>query len=160
MSTVHSLASFVLQLESMAVQVVRSEQQGLKAAAKIVKAEAKSEFGVYQDGVDGFNAWANLAEATVRDRIAKGFSPDDPLLRTGDLRDSVSYKVGGMTAVIGSTSDVMVYQELGTSTIPPRPVLGPALARKRSEVLQVIGNHAVGALLNGSFTPHPLITSS
>ena len=41
--------------------------------------------------------------------VAKGFTPDDPLLRTGQLRDSISHQVQGLDAVVGSTSEVMVY---------------------------------------------------
>ncbi|CAN7329508.1 hypothetical protein LJR084_001925 [Variovorax sp. LjRoot84] len=94
--------------------------------AKAIQADAKSRFGVYQDGEGGFPAWANLAPATVDDRIRLGFTPDDPLLRSGTLRDSIKVTAVGSEAAVGSTDPVMLYQEQGTSNIPPRPVLGPA----------------------------------
>lgn len=94
--------------------------------AKAIQADARGRLGTYQDGEGPFPAWANLAEATVDDRLRKGFTPDDPLLRTGDLRKSITTKVDGNVAGIGSESPIALYQEQGTSKIPPRPFLGPA----------------------------------
>lgn len=94
--------------------------------AKAIKADAQSRIGSYQEGEGPFPAWANLAETTVDDRLRKGFTPDDPLLRTGALRNSITTSVDGSVAAIGSASDIALYQEQGTSKIPPRPFLGPA----------------------------------
>lgn len=97
-----------------------------KEGGKAVQTDAKGRIGSYQDGVGPFPAWANLAEATVDDRLRKGFTPDDPLLRTGGLRDSIKVTVDGNDATIGSASEIALYQEQGTDKIPPRPFLGPA----------------------------------
>lgn len=97
-----------------------------KLGAEAIEKDAKSRIGTYQDGGGGFPAWANLAQSTIDDRIRKGFTPDDPLLRTGELRDSIEHQVSGTEAVIGTPDIVALYQEQGTSTIPPRPFLGPA----------------------------------
>src|SRR5205814_4154762 len=107
---------------------------GLKKCVVAIEATAKAELGTYQGAVGPFDAWAPLAEATQQDRVAKGFTPDDPLLRSGELRDSISHQVEGLTAVAGSTSDVMVYQELGTPEIPPRAVMGPAGMSNRAVI--------------------------
>jgi hypothetical protein len=105
-------------------------------AAKIVQGAAKARMGEYQDGVAGWPAWANLAPATVEDRLRKGFTPDDPLVRSGELRESIEIAHTGHEAAVGSTDPVLLYQEVGTGPgtwgksatagIPPRPVLGPA----------------------------------
>lgn len=105
-------------------------------AANIVQKAAKARMGEYQDGVAGWPAWANLAQATVEDRLRKGFTPDDPLVRSGELRDSIAVSHVGTEAVVGSPEMVLYWQETGTqpgtwgknatSGIPPRPVLGPA----------------------------------
>lgn len=97
-----------------------------KEAAEIVQKDAQKRIGEYQDSTGPFNTWAPLAEATVADRVANGFSPDEPLLRTGELRESIEVEAQGDKAVVGSRSDIAMYQELGTSKIPPRPFLGPA----------------------------------
>ena len=100
--------------------------EAAKAGAQHIANAAKDRIGEYQDATGPYPAWVNLAPATVLDRIAKGFSPDDPLLRSGELRDSIKVVAEGNVA--GAVSDDMValYQEMGTATIPPRPFLGPA----------------------------------
>lgn len=96
-------------------------------AAEIIKEDAQKRIGEYQDGVGPFVTWAPLADSTKEDRVAKGFTEDDPLLRTGELRDSIHVSAKGNEAVVGSDSDIALYQELGTEKgIPPRPFLGPA----------------------------------
>jgi len=96
-------------------------------SAEIIKKDAQARIGEYQGYTGPFNSWAPLAEATVADRVAQGFTPDDPLLRTGELRESIEAVAKGGEAVVGSTSDIALYQELGTDKIPPRPFLGPAI---------------------------------
>jgi len=149
-----TLASFGDHLAKMAVTVVLGERQGLKKAAEVVEKEAKSEFGTYQGAIGPFDKWAELANSTKDDRVASGYTENDPLLRDGTLRDTISHEVSGLDAVIGSTSDIMVYQELGTETIPPRAVLGPSLLRKEKEVLKIIGVHTATAMLSGSAFSH------
>jgi hypothetical protein len=95
-------------------------------AAQIVEKDAKARIGSYQDAAGPFGAWANLAPSTVDDRIRKGFTPDDPLLRTGGLRDSYGHKTQGAMAVVGSPSLIALYMEQGNSKMPARAVVGPA----------------------------------
>ncbi|MBT2299277.1 hypothetical protein J7E70_02260 [Variovorax paradoxus] len=125
--------------------------------AKVIQEDAKSRFGSYQDGGGGFPAWANLAPATVDDRIRRGFTPDDPLLRTGGLRDSIVTKAEGAVAVVASTDPVMLYQEQGTATIPPRPVLGPAGLNSEKTVGRVAARTLV-AWISGIGWRRPRIT--
>lgn len=152
--SVHSIESFMLHLARMAETVVLAERKGLEAAAVVVEKEAKSEFGNYQQAVGPFNKWEELADSTKEDRVSQGYSENDPLLRSGKLRETISHDVNHLTAVVGSTSDVMVYQELGTDKIPPRPVLGPSLARVEHKVVRILGAHTVGAMLQGSAFSH------
>jgi HK97 gp10 family phage protein len=69
----------------------------------------------------------------VRARLSQppGENAPYPALRTGELRASIGAHVedvpGGVVARIGSTSDVAVYQEHGTTKMPPRPFLAPAI---------------------------------
>lgn len=122
---------------------------GLKKAAELVEKTAQDEIGNYQPAVGPFPAWAPLAESTKEDRVRLGYTPDDPLLRSGELRDSISHQVLGLEAAIGSTSDIMVYQEFGTATIPPRPVLGPAAVHNLEKIHKIIGVAAVSGILGG-----------
>lgn len=145
-----SINQFVTHLVAMDAAVVVGLHNGLKQCAVAIEATAKSEFGVYQGEVGHFAGWAPLADATQADRVAKGFTPDDPLLRAGDLRDSVSHEIDALEAVVGSDSDVMVYQELGNERLPPRAVLGPAAIRNKALITRTLGHAVADGLLYGS----------
>lgn len=147
MSSFTSLGAFGLHLASLHTKEQKSLERGLETAAKAVEESAKSQFGTYQKAAGPFPAWPALAESTQKDRAEHGFSPNEPLLRTGELRDSISHQVQGLTAAVGSTSEVMVYQELGTPTIPPRPVMGPAAVRRKKLIKKIIGEAAIEGLL-------------
>ena len=119
-----------------------------KKAAKIVQEDAQVRLGIYQDYIGPFNAWEPLADSTVADRVNKGFTPNDPLVRTGDLRDSITVTQKGREAVVGSDSEIAVHQEQGTERIPPRPFLGPAgFASKRR--IAVLATNMVVAWVSG-----------
>lgn len=111
----------------------------LAHAEKVLVTEAKAEFGVYQAGAGPFGAWPELAEATKEDRVAKGFTENDPLLRTGGLRDSIVSEKDATSVTVGSEDPVMAYQELGTAKIPPRPVLGIALFKHIDGLVESLG---------------------
>ena len=106
-------------------------------AAQIVEKDAKERIGSYQDATGPFGAWANLAPSTVDDRIRKGFTPDDPLLRTGGLRASYGHRTDGAVAVVGSPSLIALYMEQGTPKMPPRAVIGPAAFASSHEIGRV-----------------------
>jgi hypothetical protein len=77
--------------------------------------------------------WPALAPSTVAEKERLGYtgrlSPTDPLLRTGEMRESISASVDAatLTGVVGSTDPVAIFQELGTERIPPRPFLSTAM---------------------------------
>lgn len=145
-----SLADFALHLVERRVAVAVALHEGLERAAVKVEKTAKSEFGVYQPGVEHFPAWPELADATKDDRVRQGFSEDEPLLRTGELRDTIGHETHGLQATVGSTSDVMVFHEFGTAKMPPRPVLGPAVYRDKDAIEEILGAAAVTGLVGGS----------
>lgn len=98
-----------------------------------IKEEVKRKFGVYQTG------WKQLADSTQNQRERLGFEPNNPLYMTGDLMDTIDYKVISPTmAVIGSTSPIMVYQELGTKNIPPRPVFSITGYEMKAKVAEMM----------------------
>lgn len=136
----------------MAEKVHRAEQHALEHAAKVVVAEAKEAIGTYQDAVDPFAAWPELADATKADRVRQGYSENDPGLRSGEMRDSIEHTVkmsdfGSGEAHIGSNDDKLVWFELGTVNQPPRSVLGGAAARKSEEVKRLLGDAAIGIIV-------------
>jgi len=96
--------------------------ESLIEICEFLKIKAKEKFGHYQTG------WDQLAAATQADRVAKGYSANEPLLRDGTLKESVEYTITNNSAFVGSKDIIMLYQEKGTTTtgwgkgIPPRPV--------------------------------------
>ena len=136
-----SILEAITRLGTLVVAAEHAKHEALERAALLVADEARAEIGHYQDG------WAQLAESTVEDRIHAGYAPDEPLLREGDLRDSIGHKVEGNKAIVGSDSEIAVYQELGTDRIPPRSFLASAAHRKAEEVARIIGSVAVEAMV-------------
>jgi hypothetical protein len=127
---------------------VEEQHAALDHAAAVVQKEAKAIVGNYQDGAGPFAPWAELADSTKDDRVRQGFTENDPELRTGDLRDGIERRVlDGHTAVVGSDSDVMVYQELGTAKMPPRSMLGIAAVHKGEHVANILGEGVARALV-------------
>jgi HK97 gp10 family phage protein len=121
--SVRSLAEAALHFKHLAHDWPKAEQAALSVAAQIVAAKAKSYIGTYH----ARPKWPQLTEATQEQRSKQGYAPNEPLLRTGALRDSIEWKVvSNHEAHVGSNNQIAVFQELGTSKIPPRPFLGPA----------------------------------
>lgn len=148
-----SILDAIAKLGAMALAVKEAERRGMEKATRIVQAEAKREIGHYQDQAGQFVAWAELADSTIADKERHGYGTPDPLLRTGDMRDSIERRVeqsgfmGVTKGAVGSNSDIAVYQELGTAKMPPRSFLGGAAFRKADEVAEVLGAGVVAALV-------------
>ncbi len=123
----------------------------LEQIGQAVEQQAQAEMGVYQQAVGPFSAWPELADSTKADRVAQGYTENDPLRRSGALAASITNvvdtvalaHVGAHVAagevVIGSEAPVMLYQEVGTPKIPPRPVLGPAVIHQEPMIKQAAG---------------------
>lgn len=150
MKNFNNIGEMVAHLAAMAAAETLSLHHGLKKCAVAIEKTAKSEIGHYQKPIGPFPGWAELADSTKADRLANGFSENDPLERTHALEESISHEIHALEAAVGSTSDVMVYQELGTSTIPPRAVLGPAAIRNKELIIKTLGHAAAEGLLYGS----------
>ncbi|MDA8256526.1 MAG: hypothetical protein M0Z99_12950 [Betaproteobacteria bacterium] len=147
--TFDSPLAFALHLAERAAVIDRAAHSALNEASKVIEKAAKDQIGHYQAAIGPFPEWQELSASTKQDRISQGYSENEPLLRAGDLRDSITHEVSGLEAVIGSDSDIASYQELGTSTIPPRPFLGPAAIKSRKRVEEILGAAVVGAMLYG-----------
>ena len=122
--------------------VQRARERALEVGAQIIQKEARRVIGTYDYG------WEQLAESTQADREKKGYPANEPLLRSGEMRDSIHYQIiaKGHLAEIGSDSDVAVYQELGTSTIPARPFLAGAAVKTEKQIKKVVRQMVGGAV--------------
>lgn len=135
-----SLLEFAKFLGEMAEKAEEPAHRELDKAARIVQRRAKKDIGHYQQNTGPFASWAPLAASTIADKQRQGYAPpDSPLLREGNLRDSIERRVEGNEAVVGSDSEVAVFQELGTQTIPPRSFLGVAAFQEAEAVAHVLG---------------------
>ena len=136
-----SLAAFAGFTTLLIAEVEHAKHGALEHAAVIVETEAKRVIGTHD-----YN-WPPLEQATI-DRKKHG---DTPLLETGEMRDSIEHTVHQSeiehVAYIGSNNDKAVWQELGTSKIPPRSFLAGAAHHKIDEVLEVIGLHVVQRMI-------------
>ncbi len=123
--------------------VEHAKETALELGARAIAHEAKSVIGTYK-----FD-WEQLAPATQSDRERQGYPANEPLLREGTMRDSIRYTlINNNEAEIGSDSDIAVWQELGTSTIPARSFLGASAAYLEKPIVHMI-KKTVGAAVAG-----------
>jgi HK97 gp10 family phage protein len=131
------------------IAIAAELRRGLEASAKAIEETAKAEIGKYQPEIGPFPEWPELAESTQQDRERQGYPANEPLLRRGDLRDSIERQVGNLEAVIGSKSEIAAYQEFGTDKIPARPFMGPAAFRNKDKIAKAVGAAVVSGLFGG-----------
>ena len=123
-------------------------EHAMGKAAKVVQEDAKARIGEYQKATGPFPEWQPLAESTEAEKARHGYALDAPLLRTGDMRDSIETEHNALEAIIGSKDPVARYQEFGTDRIPPRPFLGPAVFDSREKIHKLIGDAVANVFSN------------
>lgn len=133
------LEQFAREMSSASASIATGLESNFRVIVKEIEETAKEEIGVYQPAYGPFNAWAPLAESTKADRVRRGYSEDDPLLRSGELRDSIESEVIGLAAIVGTKNQIGLWQEVGTNRIPPRPFIGPAYVRKVDALMESVG---------------------
>lgn len=127
------------ELSFASTSIATELEVGFHIIVKEIEEAAKDEIGFYQPAVGPFEAWAPLAESTKADRVRQGYTEDDPLLRSGELKESIESEVIGLAAIVGTKSEIGFWQEIGTENIPPRPFIGPAYVRKIDPLMESIG---------------------
>lgn len=136
------LNMFAREMSHASARIATELEVVFRVIVKEIKETAKEEIGVYQPAVGPFDAWAPLATSTKADRVRQGYTEDDPLLRSGELRNSIESEVVGLAAIVGTKSQIGFWQEIGTDRIPPRPFIGPAYVRKIDPLMKSI-EHAI-----------------
>lgn len=133
---------FELMLEASLKTVVPRLEIGLDKVGMLAESIAAEIPGHYQPG------WAPLAASTLAEKAAKGFPVPSPLLRTGAMAGTYRKEVDvfALEMVIGSPDKIALFQEMGTSRIPPRPVTEPALKNSLPYAADVFGMIAVSLL--------------
>jgi hypothetical protein len=142
----------LLRFAARVRQLNLTMEAACEKACKMVEKEAKRVIGGYDYG------WTPLAEATKEDRAAHGFPADEPLLRTGEMRDSIEHNVGRegsqVVGLVGTNHPIAKYQELGTSHIPPRSFLGEAAMHKEGAIHRMMGKAIIGTFWHGGGIYH------
>jgi hypothetical protein len=141
-----SFGDFARHLEALAAGMPAVELFVLQRIGVLVKERAKEKIGDYQSEAGPFAAWAPLADTTKADRLRKGYSEDDPLLRSGEVRESIDYVTLPPEVVIGSPLDIALWLEMGTEKMPPRSFLGASAFELTPELLAMAGMKLEGYL--------------
>lgn len=144
-----SLSEMALFLATRPAEIAIELHHGLDKLGVRLEKAMRAKFGEYQGAEGPFPAWAELADATKADRIAQGYPDNEPLLRSGETRDSFQHEVdhGGLELIVGSTDEKMSWFEFGTSKMPARPVVGPAAFASRELIQKLVGAAAVAGLI-------------
>lgn len=147
-----SFGAFANHLRLMAIETPMVTAEIAERAGKVVEKRAKDEIGHYQTSAGEFPAWAPLTSGTEARKAALGFPADAPLLASGEMRDSISHAViklmTGARVIVGSNDEKLIFHEFGTSKMPPRPVLGPALFNSHEDI-ERIAAEVMFAFLSG-----------
>lgn len=172
-----TMEEFLLILGRGVVHHAAHVEHVLRAAAEHIEATAKAMIGHERA------EWPPLAQYTMDQRVALGFSENDPLLRTGHLRDAITHdvelrEVGGVAVVgvkdatvgtdakngpdpVRNIGDVAVWMELGTGRAPSRSFLAQAVIDEMPVLEQMFGKHLAGGLFEapGQTLPIPGLKS-
>ena len=141
---------FATQLERAAIRAKNEIDIPTEEVMVAAQTVAKQVIGSYAFG------WVQLAPSTQEDRVKHGYSANNPLLRTGEMRDSIEHKTEltpyGAEGCVGSKDLVALWQECGTvdkneeQHIPPRPFLAGALMRSGPLIDVTFGTFAMKLL--------------
>jgi phage gpG-like protein len=123
-----SLEAFATFLVGASVEEVIADASARGGVAGFLTKEIKDRIG------DPDRLPPPLAESTQEQRAKDGFSADQTLLRTGELRDSIGWEhIGRRETVVGSTDEKAPFHEFGTSRIPRRSFLASTVVEKNDE---------------------------
>ena len=142
MTQTFTLLGFVAHLKNIEHDYHKVGPRIIEQACQMVAAAARRAIGREHE------MWPALAPATIADRVKKGFAANEPLLRTGQLRDSIQWttSANGLEGAVGSNSPIAVYQELGTSRIPPRSFLVSSAISMEEKIHRMAGRAVVAVL--------------
>jgi hypothetical protein len=132
-----TLLGFVAHLRTIERDMTVLEPAIIRRACELVCEEAKRVIGTYDYG------WPQLSPATLAHKFY-----NTPLLETGEMRASIEWTTEGLQGWVGSNNDKAVWQELGTSKIPPRSFLAGA-AMHMEEKIHKMAARAVMAVVLG-----------
>ena len=149
------IASFARFMEGRVIPALpRAVHKGVEDGAVRIRKATQAQLGKYLEGPEPGLPTAPLADSTIEQRIREGYTPDDPGLRSGDMRDSYGERVSSeglmVKSTIGSDEIKAVVFEVGRmeqgNYQPPRPELSIAAARNEDRVTRGVARMVVRTL--------------
>lgn len=134
------ILQFVAELPAIERDLHASGPKIVERACQIVQKKANAAIGKEHE------LWPALAASTIADKKAHGFPTPKPLLRTGELRDSIEYTVAGLEGAVGSNLDRALWLEMGTSKMPPRSYLRSSAIASEDKIARMAAAATVAAL--------------
>lgn len=147
-----TLEEFAAKLDEAAVICKKELELDLVKLGEITSHDAQAAIGTYRYG------WPQLAESTQTERVDQGYSPNEPLLRTGEMRATIRAEVGpliigsvsqftDLVLAVGSPDLIALWQEMGTTKgIPPRPFLSSAMLENLPTAVNLMSKTALKLL--------------
>lgn len=109
-----SLDAFVAHLEQLRIRERAADIAGRRAVVETISHLARERLGKP-------SFFTPLAKSTMAERSRLGYAANQPLIRTGALRESISWAhLDSRESGVGSSSPYAVYHELG-GKVPGRP---------------------------------------
>jgi hypothetical protein len=136
--TVYSVLGFVAKLGAIERDMHILGPAIVARACELVCAEAKRVIG------EGYPEWPALSPETLAHKMM-----NTPLLETGELRASIEWSTSanGLEGWVGSNNDKAVWQELGTSRIPPRSFLMGAAVHMEEKIHKMAARAVMAVML-------------
>jgi phage gpG-like protein len=106
--------AFADHLDRVAFNLVDAPFEAAHIAAPLMADAVKEVFG-HDPPLQ------TLADSTQAERAQLGYAPNEPLVRSGELRESVEHEADGTIAGMGSANFLAPIHEFGNAHIPPRP---------------------------------------
>jgi phage gpG-like protein len=139
---VFSILEFLAEIPAIERDLHASGPKIIEEACKIVQRKAKSTIGKNNYNI----GWAPIAESTRADKAKHGYAVPAPLLRTGELRDSIEYTLSHNEGCVGTDDPIAPYQEFGTSRIPPRSFLVSSAIASEDKIRRMATATTIAAL--------------
>lgn len=139
----YTLRAFARAIREAVPENREAMADAVEKAILFTQQDAKARIGHYQIG------WAPLKQVTVTQKVHLGYAPpDNPLLRTGEGRESIMAQVNRsiLRGAVYTNSKAMAAQESGAHmmvgstevTLPPRPFLYPATLEGRELLIEML----------------------
>lgn len=134
------ILGFIAEIPAIERDVHANGPMIVERGLQIIQKKAKAAIGKEHE------LWPDLAPSTIADKKAHGFPTPKPLLRTGELRDSIEYTVNGLEGAVGSNLDRALWLEMGTSKMPPRSFLISSAISSEDKIARMAAAATVAAL--------------